>query len=93
METKKGSEELYHKAREYFEAHRYVFKDGTKEGAIHELDGSKLNKCVTPDFSSEEAAKNTIMEIISILDSNIYQQCAKIADEFINKFCCIYNIK
>lgn len=85
LETKKGREELYQKAREYFKERGYVFKDDVKEGAFLAPDGSKLKESITPDFSSEETANNTIKEIIKILDSDAYQQCAKIADECIEK--------
>ena len=84
LEAKKGHEEKYNKAREFFEAQGYSFK-GKKEGAILSSDGSKFHKSITPDFSSEDAAKNTILEIIKILDSDPYQKCAQIINEFISE--------
>ncbi|SEH48763.1 hypothetical protein [Ruminococcus flavefaciens] len=84
LETKKGHEELYRKARECFEAQGYSFI-GEKEGAILASDNSKFHESITPDFSSEEAAKATIREIIKILDSESYQKCAHIINEFIRE--------
>ncbi|SEK78650.1 hypothetical protein SAMN02910353_01258 [Ruminococcus sp. YRD2003] len=84
LETKAGHEELYRKARECFETHGYSFR-GEREGAILASDGTKFHVSITPDFSSEDAAKNTILEIIKILDSAPYQKCAQIINEFIRE--------
>ncbi|MCQ2417419.1 MAG: hypothetical protein MJ071_06370 [Oscillospiraceae bacterium] len=84
LETKKGHEKLYHKARESFESQGYVFKPDAKEGAFLAPDGSELKVPVTPDFSSEETAKQTIKQIIAVLESPAYQKCTKTVDEFIS---------
>ena len=86
LETKSGHEDKYQKAREYFEARGYYFT-GNKEGAVHATDDSDLNATIkNPDFSSEEAAKKTIQEIIKVLDSDPYQKCAAIADAFLREY-------
>ena len=85
LETKSGHEDKYQKAREYFEARGYYFT-GNKEGAVHATDDSDLNVTIeSPDFSSEEAAKKTIQKIIKILESDPYQACAQIINDFIRE--------
>ncbi len=74
------------KARTFFAKNEVVFSDHPqRQNTIKEVSGMKLNGTVTPDFSSEEAAKKTIKEIIKILDSPAYKKCAEIADAFINE--------
>ena len=68
-------------ARDYFAQHKCIIKGNT----IKKIDNKSLELSVIPDFSSEKTAQNTIKAIIKILDSDAYQQCAKIADECIEK--------
>lgn len=85
LETKEGKEEKYQKARKYFEERGYRFKPDTKEGAVQDSGGSDIKESITPDFSSEEAANKTIDEIIEILESDPYQACAQIINDFIRE--------
>lgn len=68
-------------ARNYFAQHKCIIKGNT----IKKIDNKSLELSVIPDFSSEKTSQNTIKAIIKILDSDAYQQCAKIADECIEK--------
>ena len=80
LESQFISEEIDRKARAFFAKHGYAIKGNT----FKDLPGEKLEKSVLPDFSSEEAAKRTIQEIIDIFDSPAYQKCAELAEEFID---------
>lgn len=70
------------KARAFFINNGALFKSKNK---IDEVCGMKLEGSFIPDFSSEETAKKTILEIIDILNSDPYQKCAKIANAFIRE--------
>lgn len=81
LESQFVGDEIDKKAREYFTKQKCIIVGNT----IKEIDGKTLEISVTSDFSSEETAKNTIKAIIDILlHSEAYQNCAKIADEFIS---------
>ncbi len=79
LESKYINEDLDKMAREYFAGYKYFIKGN----AIKEVNGKSLEFSVTPDFSSEKTTKNTIKEIIKKFDSDEYQKCAKIAEEFV----------
>ena len=82
----KKNTDIDKKARPFFAKNEVVFSDHPqRQNTIKEVSGMKLNGTVTSDFSSEEAAKKTIKEIIKILDSPAYKKCAEIADTFINE--------
>ena len=70
------------KAREFFINNGARFKT---KNAIEEVCGMKLEGEFIANFTSEDAAKNTIHEIIRILDSPAYQKCAEIANAFISE--------
>ncbi|WP_295069692.1 hypothetical protein [Ruminococcus sp.] len=81
LESQHIDKGLDKKARDYFSRQGYIIKGNT----FKEIEGKPLEISITPDFSSEKTAQNTIKAIIKKLDSDAYQQCAKIADECIEK--------
>ena len=80
LESQYASDEIDKMAREYFTKQKCIIVGNT----IKEINGNTLEISVTPDFSSEETAIQTIKQIIAVLDSPAYQKCAKIIDEFIS---------
>lgn len=80
LESKFLGEQLDTKVKNFFKDNGCKFDGNT----IKEVNDSKLDSTVEPlDFSSEEAAKKTIQEIIKVLDLPEYQKCAEIANTFI----------
>ncbi len=80
LESQHISPQLNEKARAFFAKEGAVIEGNT----IKEVCGKKLDGVVKkPDFSSEEAAKRTIEEIIGIINLESYQKCAKIANAFL----------
>jgi hypothetical protein len=81
LESKFIDEELDRKARVFFEEQGCVISSNT----IKKVCGITLKEYVVPDFSNEETAIQTIMNIIAVLDSAGYQKCAEIADAFLKQ--------
>ena len=80
LESQHSREEIDAKVREYFAGQKCIIDGNT----FKEVNGENLKVSVTSDFSSEETAKNTIKEIIRVLDSAAYQKCAQLAEIFIS---------
>lgn len=80
LESQYASDEIDKMAREYLANNKCLIVGNT----FKEIDRQKLEQSVTPDFSSEGTAIQTIKQIIAVLDSPAYQKCAKIIDEFIS---------
>lgn len=85
LESKFINEKTGKESREYFEEHGCIFGGKSAPNTIKEVNGAKLDASVIPDFSNEEKAKDTILKIIEVLNSPAYQQCADIADAYLQQ--------
>lgn len=85
LETKYIDSQLDEIARTFFsEMGAVISSNPSRINTIEEVGGLKLDASVeNPDFSSEEAAKQTVERIIAILNSDPYQKCAAIANAFL----------
>lgn len=88
LESKYLGPQIDEKSRTFFSKKGAIISSNpSRINTIEEVCGMKLDAAVeNPDFSSEEAAKKTIQEIIKILDSKAYQKCAAIADAFLREY-------